>query len=250
MEAGSAGARRATPWSGVLRRTAVAFGLTLAALLSLTLPTNALAGDVRGVIEIAPDFHPIEPSLDEPRDHLLEQPNGVVPVAPVRFVAPEELSVVLIGDSAEPPVGCSYALRGGGLTPATMVAKAGTELELENYDGFSYELHVNGIEGFAAGPILPGSIRSIRVPTTVGVFSIHDAVQPHVQGRLHVIPDLVACGVIAANGEYRFRDVVPGEYTVRVYFQDEVVGEDMVVVEDDANVTVVRAISIPSEGGR
>ena len=65
----------------------------------------------------------------------------------------------------------------------------------------------------------------------------------------HVIPDLVACAQLEANGAYRFDDVAPGEYTLRVYHREEVIGERNVVVESDSRATSVPAIRLPEEGG-
>ena len=195
--------------------------------LSLTVPTTVWAGDVRGVINVDRDFRPSANNTHLARSYSLQAPNGSVPITEASFRAPDEVTIVIVGEAASPPLGCSYGMQGGGFTPTTMVTRVGSQLTLDNRDGLSYELYSPEIDALASAPIAPGSERTIPMPNTPGVHVIRDRVQPHVRGMLHVIPNLVACGQIDDDGDYRFRDVPPGEYSVRVYFQGRVIVETL-----------------------
>jgi len=249
MQSGSSVKASATSWL-------IALGIgtaTIVAPLWLVIagigPTTAHAGDVTGTITVAADFGTEEPDEGAPRDHGWEEWNGLLPIAPLRFRTQDEISVVLVGEAEAPPIGCAYALRGGGLAPATIVVRTGTDLDIANHDGCAHELYVDDIEGFSAGPVAPGSGRTARMPREAGVFTIRDALYPHVRGHLHVISDLVACARLEPSGAYRFTDVEPGEYTLRAYHRAEVISERTVVVEAGSRATTVPAIRLPAEGG-
>jgi len=216
--------------------------------LTLGLVGSALAGDVSGRITVAPGYRPTAPADDDaPRDHTWEEWNGVLPVLAVRFRPERELLAVLTGPGSAAPTGCSFRLKNGGLSPSTLAAKAGQDLDIQNLDGCSHELFVEGISEFSPLTTAPQGGRSVRMPSQAGTHLIQDALYPHVQGHLHIVSDLVACGQVQPGGAYRFTDVAPGDYTLRIFHGSEELAQQPVTVEagSRASATTVPAITFP-----
>ena len=162
--------------------------------------------------------------------------NGVVDPRTPRLDPSRELAVVLTGEGVEEPIGCNYAIRGGGLQPATLVVKAGSALRIENRDGCSHELQSEGIPDFAPLATAPGNARAINVPAG-GPYEITDRLYAHVHGTVHPLTDLAACAQVGADGAFVFEGIPNGSYTLKIFRGTEVVHEAPVVVED-APITV------------
>jgi hypothetical protein len=66
-----------------------------------------------------------------------------------------------------------------------------------------------------------------------GDWPVRDALYAHVQGHLHVLPDLVARAALQSDGTYVFRGVPPGTYTLKVFHGDRMIhSQDGVEVTD------------------
>ncbi|MGB5283493.1 MAG: carboxypeptidase regulatory-like domain-containing protein [Polyangiales bacterium] len=126
-----------------------------------------------------------------------------------------DVIAVLTGKFTGPPIGCKFAFRGGGLSPSTIVARSGTTIRVENRDAFTHELSVEGLAGFAPLEAGPGKARVINVPAG-GPWELGDRIYGHIEGYLHSMRELVACGAVDANGKFSFEDVPPGPYSLRI----------------------------------
>jgi hypothetical protein len=220
-------------------------GASIGLVTSLAALATAHAGPVRGTLEIPRDAQPSRADADRP-DHYWRVWNGVLEPRPEQLDPSRELAVVLTGAASGEPVGCEYALRGGDLTPSTLVVKQGAELRIENHDGCSHALFVEGVEGFDRAETPPGNARVVSIDEA-GSWAVRDAVHPHVQGHLHALPDLVACGAIDARGGYAFPSVPAGTYTLKVYRGADEVASQEVVVGDGREVVVPPvALTLPS----
>ncbi|MBX3275753.1 MAG: hypothetical protein KF729_36165 [Sandaracinaceae bacterium] len=211
------------------------------AVLGLALATaaTAMAVDVRGRVRFGSDYGRTAPEApdDARRNHYWSQWNGFLEPRPRGFDAARDLAVVLTGegDFAEGQPG--FRLANGGLWPTTMVARAGTTVEVQNTDPVSHELTVEGLAGFAETPVAPGRVRPIEVPSA-GVHAIGDRLYAHVRGHLHVIDDLVARATVTADGSYHFTNVPPGTYTLKVFHGAEVVHAREGVVVEERELTI------------
>jgi hypothetical protein len=225
--------------SAPLLGASIGLGTLLAAL------ATAHAVPVRGTLEIPRDARPSRSDADLP-DHYWRVWNGVLEPRPEQMEPNRELAVVLTGASSGDPVGCEYALSGGDLSPSTLVVKQGTTLRIENRDGCSHQLFVTDIEVFNRLETPPGNARAVPIGEG-GPWVIRDAAHPHVQGHLHALPDLVACGSVDARGSYVFRSVSPGTYTLKVYRGADEVASQEVVVGDGREVVVPPvSLTLPS----
>lgn len=229
--------------AGVARRSATPLALAAAALACVVLaPAVVLAVDVRGTLTVPSDYAasaaPAETDAQRSRARYWEEWNGVLDPRPARLDPSRELAVVLTGQGApsegeQPP----YRLHNGSLAPATIVARAGTAIQIRNDDGVAYELFAEGNEEIGPISTAPGNVRPITVPPE-GSWPLRDRIHPHVRGHLHAVADLVARAFVEPSGAYTFRGVAPGTYTLRVFHGAGEVASQQVVVPEGGQLTV------------
>ena len=127
----------------------------------------------------------------------------------------DDVLAVLTGKFTEPPIGCTFRFSGGALDPSTLAGRTGTQVRVENRDAFTHQLAVEGLPGFTPLEAGPGKARVISVPAG-GPWELSDEIYGHVDGYLHSIRELVACATVTPNGRFRFDDVPPGPYSLRI----------------------------------
>lgn len=188
-----------------------------ASLAATALPsTSALAVDVKGMLR-APDGYIPAPAADERRPYYWEEWNGFLDPRPRRVDMRRDVTVVLLGPpQADTDNHVAVTLAGGSLSPSTIVVRPDTILRIENKDDFAHELFAEGLEGFSAEATSSGQARTVRV-TEPGNWAIRDRQVGHLRGHLHVIANVSAVGTIEANGEYKFTNIAPGQYTLKVF---------------------------------
>ena len=140
-----------------------------------------------------------------------------------------DVLAVLTGKFTGPPIGCKFGFRGGGLAPSTIAARSGTTVRIENRDAFTHELSVSGLPGFTPLESGPGKARAIPVPAG-GPWELGDRIYGHVDGHLHSMRELVACATVTASGRFRFDNVPPGPYSLRILRGSEQVAARRVTV--------------------
>jgi hypothetical protein len=140
-----------------------------------------------------------------------------------------DVLAVLTGKFTGPPIGCTFSFRGGGLDPSTVAARSGTTVRIENRDAFTHELSVQGLPGFTPLESGPGKARAIPVPAG-GPWELGDRIYGHVDGHLHSMRELVACATVTAGGKFRFDNVPPGPYSLRILHGSEQVAIRRVTV--------------------
>ena len=140
-----------------------------------------------------------------------------------------DVLAVLTGKFTGPPIGCKFGFRGGGLDPSTIAARSGTTVRIENGDAFTHELSVEGLAGFTPLESGPGKARAIPVPAG-GPWELGDRIYGHVDGHLHSMRGLVACATVTPSGKFRFANVPPGPYSLRILRGSEQVAARRVTV--------------------
>lgn len=140
-----------------------------------------------------------------------------------------DVLAVLTGKFTRPPIGCKFAFRGGSLSPSTIAGRSGTTIRVENRDSFTHELSVEGLAGFTPLEAGPGKARVISVPAG-GPWELGDRIYGHIDGYLHSMRELVACASITASGKFRFEDVPPGPYSLRILRGSEQVASRRITV--------------------
>lgn len=140
-----------------------------------------------------------------------------------------DVLAVLTGKFTGPPIGCRFSFRGGGLDPSTIAARSGTTIRIDNRDAFTHELSVKGLPGFTPLESGPGKARAIPVPAG-GPWQVGDLIYGHVDGHLHSMRELVACASVTSSGRFRFDNVPPGPYSLRILRGSEQVAMRRVTV--------------------
>jgi len=148
------------------------------------------------------------------KDYYWKVWNGALPERPAADTN-DELLAVLTGKFTRPPIGCTFSFRGGALDPSTIAARSGTTVRVENRDAFTHELSVDGLPGFTPLESGSGAVRAIQVPAG-GPWRLGDLYYGHIDGYLHSIRELVACAAVSSGGNFRFENVPPGPYSLRI----------------------------------
>lgn len=228
---------RAIAGDGLTRAAAVAVGLFLASQVS--------AGDVRGTVRTNEELK--QKNIEAVRPPYWQEWNGFIDPKKQTVDFPREVSAALIGPVASKD-GVTVSLRDGTLTPSTIVAQYGTTLRIRNDDDFAHELYVEGLKGFDAIQTSPGSTRSVQLEKT-GVFALRDKLAPYVHGNLHVVAKLTQVVNPNSDGSFAFKEVPPGEYTVKVFRADKEVSSSEVEVTSSRELTL-DAIPVDAKPGK
>jgi len=184
------------------------------------------AESVEGSIKASPSTDARSDS--DQQDHYWRVWNGALPEQR-ETGSHDDVLAVLTGKFTGPPIGCTFRFRGGGLDPSTLAARTGTQVRVENRDAFTHELAVDGLAGFTPLEAGPGKARVISVPAG-GPWELSDRIYGHVDGYLHSMRELVACASVTPSGKFRFDDVPPGPYSLRVLRGSEQVAVQRVTV--------------------
>lgn len=210
---------------------AVAFPAAVLAIVA-----SASAVDVQGTLQV-PSSSGSAPARAnaESSDSYWEEWNGFLDPRQSSVDVAREFAVVLVGSGSSAP-DSSFLLHGGNFAPSTMVARAGTTLRIENRDGCAHELY-SDLAGFPAMQTAPGNARTLRL-TKAGHWVVRDRLYRHVQGHLHVLPNLVARAQLNGEGQFRFLGVAPGSYTLKVFRGANEVASRAITIADGRELTL------------
>lgn len=199
------------------RRSRAWFWLLVPALAVATAAT-ASAVDVRGTLRVPSEYGrtPPESEREGARSNYWDEWNGFLDPRPHGFDADRHLAVVLTGEGPMAEEQPGFAIANGSLSPSTMVARAGATLQIRNTDPVVHQLYAEGHSELTPTPTSPGLTRQLVV-ADAGDWPVADRIYAHVTGHLHVLPDLVARAEVGSDGAYRFRNVPPGTYTLKVF---------------------------------
>lgn len=218
--------------------------LALAIVTALFVST-AQAAEVNGKLLLGA-YKPAQETPTRAPYHW-EIENGFKEVERDRIDAPRELAVVLVGDGDAPDLAkVEIPVSGGELLPSTVVVRQGATLSIRNDDEIAHELVAEGLDGFSAEPTSPRAKRSINL-AKAGAWPLRDRLVSHARGYLHVLPNLVAVATVDADGNYKFGEVAPGKYTLKVFHGErELTSQE---VEAGPKPVSVPPLTLSAEGG-
>lgn len=207
--------------------------LSLCSLAVLLAAGTVMAAPVRGKIEV--ELRTVE-QKDSPS--YLRVRNGFLPTVEPQGDLKRALRVAILSESAESTASCGARYRGGALLPETLIAAPGANIALQNGDGTPYHPSSDAIDGLDGAALAPGHATEFSAPSKPGEYPLHDALYAHLGGRLIVVEGLIACADIEADGSFRFENIEPGEYTVRVFLNGEAVHDTSLIVPPHGSQTI------------
>jgi hypothetical protein len=194
-------------------RRVVALGvLGLAASGALLMSAHALAVDVRGSVKGGESR---AKAAETVRGPYWREWNGFIEPKKASADLAREVAVVLIGDETMKDA-VTVALQDGTLSPSTVVMQKGSALRVRNDDDFTHQLYAEGLNQFDAVETSAGQARQLQVDQE-GSFPVLDRLAPHVRGHLHVLPKITRIANPQSDGTFKFEDVNPGNYTLKVF---------------------------------
>ena len=144
------------------------------------------------------------------------------PILPVRAFDPTPFLVVVLVPATPPAAAnstASWDLLGESFAKPLLVVRTGTEVTIKNKSKRAVTLAAAEDPGLlTAGPINISGTRALT-PKTAGVFTLSDKDIPHLRGWL-VVVDSPYFAMTGRDGSFELKDVPPGEYKVRVWYQD------------------------------
>jgi hypothetical protein len=185
----------------------------LGGLCLLGAERSAHATDVKGNVRSEHAPKPKGPA--GVRAPYWEEWNGFIEPKKAAVDYAREVSVVLVGPEATRDA-ITVLISNGALLPSTIVAQHGVPLRIRNQDDFTHKLSAEGLKGFEAMETSTGQSRELPMLQT-GDFVISDKLAPYLKGHLHVLPKLTAIAAPQADGSFVFKDVNPGNYTLKVF---------------------------------
>ncbi len=220
--------------------------LSFALLVTLP-PSFALAGDVEGKLEEIDKLALVRDTSKAFKGaYLLPQPNGLIPVRPLKPAPHTRLAVVLTGrpGSAAAHMSCTLRLHGATFFPATFVGPANAAIELENRDSLTHHVYGENLDSLKPEPTEPGRTRSFKVDKA-GHWLLKDQLYHHITGHLHIRDDVTQCSSVNRRGSFSFRDVPAGTYVLRVFFREHELLKQKIRVEEK-DTTKVDPIVLPT----
>lgn len=143
-----------------------------------------------------------------------------------------EVAIVAVNDAGGSVKGVTMAVKGGRLSPVTMVVTQGVTVQIENKDPFPHKLYDTGNKGLQVGELPPNKARA-WLPPGPGKYEIRDQAAPSVRGWIVVEPKAVALAYPDRKGEFTI-DLDPGKYKLRAYHNGDAVGKELDIVVNPA----------------
>jgi hypothetical protein len=208
--------KRSMGWGaerGAKQRLGTLARIGLAGLCLLGVERSALATDIKG--NVRSEHTPKPKGVAAVRAPYWEEWNGFIEPKKPAIDYAREVSVVLVGPEATRDA-ITVLISNGALLPSTIVAQHGVPLRIRNLDDFTHKLSAEGLKGFEAMETSTGQSRELPMLQT-GDFVITDKLAPYLKGHLHVLPKLSAVAAPQPDGSFVFKDVNPGNYTLKVF---------------------------------
>lgn len=222
-----------------MRRIRWAQGLLMVGCTALWVSTlyarHASATDVKGNVSVRSSGAARPPAPT--RGTYVREWNGFLQPKEARLDVRAHVAVVLIGQMGGARETQAILCEQGAISPATLVVQAGTSVRVQNNDDFAHELHAVGNEDFKPVETIAGSGRQVQL-NKAGNWPLRDRVAPHVRGHVHVLPKVSAVARPNGKGDFVFKGVAPGDYTLKVFLGAEEVSSSQVQVPDGRDFKV------------
>jgi plastocyanin len=194
-----------------MRGLAVSFATLVAVLLA---GAPALAGTVRGTIQLPPAFKPATAR----HTTFWRVENGALPIAPPLRDPRLDMIVILDGGKAPPVTEATAVMEINGyrFDPGVVVVVAGGTVEFKNTGRTAHVIH-DKHKVLAAGAVKPGESRKQRYHAE-GEYTVRAEEFPHMQGLIKVLTTPLF-GRSDDKGSFKIDNVPDGRWTARLWYR-------------------------------
>ncbi|HSQ66165.1 MAG TPA: hypothetical protein VLM85_23245 [Polyangiaceae bacterium] len=132
---------------------------------------------------------------------------------------------------------------GGHTVPTTIVISPGTMLSFVNHDPFPHRLYQVGNDSFKAEEMASAGHREWTAANG-GRFEFRDKLFPTLRFFVVVDPGVVEVVYPGHNGSFAFRDLPPGDYFLKAFFDGKPVGKPLQVVATHGGVELKEPLTL------
>jgi hypothetical protein len=218
---------------GKKSRFAFALGLLLVSSVAVGAPVT-VKGRLAGTQKL---INPVWNEAKDPNEHryTFREPS-VTTRLDVRTLTAQldrEVAVVAVTDAGGGTVkGQTMVVKGGRISPVTLVVTQGVPVQIENKDPFPHKLYDTGNKGLQLGET-PANKARTWTPPGPGKYEIRDQAAPSIRAWIVVEPKAVALSYPDRKGEFAM-DLEPGKYKLRAYHNGNMVGKELDIVVNPA----------------
>lgn len=188
--------------------------------VATALPATAAAGGatLRGVVRVPPGFEPHRPVTERTYWSL---PNGLLPTAPPLTDWRRSVVVWLDGRSAadRSRAPTDIAMADARFMPPVVAIEAGRSVRFLNRDSVLHLLEPVSGKFMSAESVGPGDSTETQFAQP-GTYRVRCSEVPHMEATVLVLQQGQAAEV-AADSSFQFNNLIPGIYTVRVWYAGE-----------------------------
>ena len=220
----------------------------------LAVPELGRAGAIKGKLAASEEFKEyfeavVDASLHNSEDYYWMIENGVLPILSPSIDWSKNVVVALTNKSGSPSANRLYnvTIVGAAFNPYVIIVPPKSTVKFKNEDPFVHNLYSPDLGQNFAPEILPSrQLRQVQF-RNAGTFNIHCKMTPHLEGYVIVDPGVVTAVSPAKDATFLIEGIEPGSYQLKVYYKDNVIGQQDVEIVDEKPVEVEVKVEPPKE---
>ncbi|MCC6750951.1 MAG: carboxypeptidase regulatory-like domain-containing protein [Deltaproteobacteria bacterium] len=231
-----------------MRRTlshlAVAWCLAATSLVAVT---ESHATPIKGLLRLPPRY---DVRGTSGAAGYWQFPNDTLDILPPLMDVRRSMVVVLDGAPASgaPSVAPQLVIEDSRVVPSVLPVSPGARVRFVNRDPVTHLLEPVGQSGMAPQRVGPGETIE-QTFAAAGAHAVRCSETPHVQATVLVTPHKQVA-LPDGTGAFRFADVPPGNYTLRVWHQGQWIHAQPFAVKGKTVVAVEVQLPLPRPAGR
>jgi hypothetical protein len=175
--------------------------------------------------------------------------NGIIPILPFKINPSQEFVIVLSPRARQgkelslPKRSIVVKLKDVEFSPKVIPIRPKTKVIFKNMDQFTYQLYSPDLKEFNIGKLIPLKAKGFEFKKP-GVFKIRCAKFSHIYAYVLVLDGSYFL-IPGQNGEYEFKDILPGQYTMKVFQGGEWIWQSTLIVGAKGDLTLnIKLISL------
>lgn len=212
----------------------------------VSFPTQAatLTGKIVVTDALREELNDVEKKNTDGRCYWNE-PNGITPVVPPNVDPSTDIAVVVNREGAEKPKADPLAtvmVRAADMERKVVVTRPGSTIRFRNEGPFDHELYSIGLESFRPERQSSDAYRPVEFEKE-GVYEIRCKLMSHFKAYV-VVTAATSILQVAQDGTFSMSDIVPGKYTLSVFYEGEWVKHESFEVKDETKRDISMEIEL------